>query len=665
MIRLRIATKLYLAISILGLVALVVGVLGIATLRAYKQVVDEMEQVSQSAVLGERVNGLILAVVMDSRGIYMSAKPADSEKYAAPMLKNLGLLRSVLNQWEEHTPTAQRGHFAAAKAATENFIGFRTELVRLSRQATIAEARSFGDNDANRKARSALNDQIKRLAAENEAGVSRLGGLVDTDYGTEERNLILVLVLGLLAGTVVASLIVARQIVRPLGRITATMKLLATGDYNVTVPYAAARDEIGTMAAAVEVFKTNGIEAERVRNAQGAERQRAEQEKTESLQRLAEAVETETRSSLADVAVLTTRMADNAAGMTRSAVAVGDNSQSVAAAAADALANARQVAVAAGELSASISGIAVQVGTAARATGEAVDASERTQIVIGQLSTAVGRIGDVANLINSIASQTNLLALNATIEAARAGEAGKGFAVVASEVKGLANQTAKATGEIGAQITEIRTTTAEVVHSMTEINAAIAGVRGVSERLAIAIEEQGVAIQDIARSIAQTTQAAREVAERIASVSHEAAATGARAAVVGQISAEVSSGVGRLHQVLVRVIRTSHEEVNRRRDSRVELGRQGSVWVGGERYDVTVANVSEGGILLSNLPAAVRIDAGTKVEIAIAGLASPLVAIVLAAQNGTLRGKFELDVGESERWRQELARLGAKYAEAA
>ena len=271
MFQLRIAGKIYLAVAILVVAVVMVGAMGLTTLRSYKAVVDEMGDVSRSAVLGERVNGLILAVVMDSRGIYMAQSPAESEKYAAPLLKNLDKLRTVLKEWRDQFPADKQGSFGDAEKATEDFIRFRVELVRLSREATLPEARNFGDNDANRKVRAALNDKIKMLAADNESEVGRLRDLVVSVFGAQQARLLIVLGLGLIFGIAAATFVAQAKIVTPLRRITAVMKTLAAGDFSVTVPFVGSKDEIGTMAGAVEVFKEQASENDQMRRAKEGE----------------------------------------------------------------------------------------------------------------------------------------------------------------------------------------------------------------------------------------------------------------------------------------------------------------------------------------------------------------------------------------------------------
>jgi methyl-accepting chemotaxis protein len=446
------------------------------------------------------------------------------------------------------------------------------------------------------------------------------------------------IVIGLL-GTV--TLIIARKMSSALVAMTSSVTKLGEGDFSIKLPGLDRGDELGDMARSIEQFKVKA--AEKARNDAILEEERhhsAERNKGKALQEMAETVERETNTAVGDVAARTGRMARNAALMSDSALMLGQNSSSVAAAAEQALANAQTVAKASSQLNASIAEIAAQVNSSRALTLEAVTASTQAQSTIAKLSEAAGKVGAVTNLISEIASQTNLLALNATIEAARAGEAGRGFAVVAAEVKSLAEQTARATSEIAQQITEIQEATQASVASIIGIGDVVRNVESVSSIIAKAIEEQHSVTVEISRTVEETALAAREVAAQIASVSNEAGETGQRASEIRDGSAEIASKVDALRTTLVRVIRASTADVDRRISSRVDISRPGTLKLAGKSGKVVVRDLSlEGATIDEALPNA---PVGVPITLAIDGISAELTGVV-ARKDGTATFlKFEL-----------------------
>src|ERR1700712_170377 len=284
----------------------------------------------------------------------------------------------------------------------------------------------------------------------------------------------------ILAVAVVLAFLLGRGLSRPLAAITAVMNRLSSGEIDVTIPGSERRDELGTMAAAVDVFRRSMIEARGMRDAQEASKQQTEREKRALQRQMADRFEADVKSVVATVAKATSEMQRVAGEITSSVNGTSEQAAAAAAASEEASARVSTVAAATEELASSVSEISRQVTHSSQVADNAVVKAGQTTEMVGSLATAAEKIGDVLRLIGAIASQTNLLALNATIEAARAGEAGRGFAVVASEVKSLASQTAKATDEISEQIADIQKVAGEAIDAIKGIGSIIGEVNEVA-----------------------------------------------------------------------------------------------------------------------------------------------------------------------------------------
>lgn len=466
------------------------------------------------------------------------------------------------------------------------------------------------------------------------------------------RNVLLV-ALGIVLVVGAVTLVIARSMSSALSSMTSALLELGNGQFDVALPGLSRADELGDMARSIEQFKIKAAEkAEAEAAAENARRQFSEQAKAAALKQMAETVEREANRAVGEVASGTNLMADNATLMNESALTLGKNSSSVAAAADQALANARTVASASAQMAASIAEISGQVSSSRGLTRQAVEVAAGAQTTIEKLSEAASKVSAVTNLISEIAAQTNLLALNATIEAARAGEAGRGFAVVASEVKSLAEQTGKATTEISQQITEIQESTRASVHSIGEIGAVIRNVEIVSTQIADAIEQQNLTTVEISRTVEETSHAAREVASQIASVSREAMETGRRAAEIRDGSVSIAKKVDDLRTTLVRVIRTSTSDVDRRESSRLTIGGPGTIVVAGRSHAVKVRDISLGGARLEDVPVACA--AQTPVELSIQGIALSLQGVISEVKDQSALVVFGKVAEQSEALRRFL-----------
>ncbi len=325
----------------------------------------------------------------------------------------------------------------------------------------------------------------------------------------------------------------------PIAAMTEAMRRLAGRDMTAEIVGIGRSDEIGAIAEAVQVFKHSMIRADELAAAEKAERIAKEQRAQHRLT-LAENFETKISGLAGMLSAASTEMEATAQSMSSTAAQTDRQAAAVAAAAEETNTGVQTVATAAEELTSSISEINRQVAQSEKISEKGVNDAQHTDRIVRELADGAAKIGQVVELIASIAGQTNLLALNATIEAARAGEAGKGFAVVASEVKNLANQTAKATEEIGGQITQIQSATAQAVQAIKAISDTIGEVSTITTAIPSAVEEQGAATAETARNVQQTAASTREVTSNIAGVSQAGNETGVAAGQVLHAAGDLS-----------------------------------------------------------------------------------------------------------------------------
>ena len=352
--------------------------------------------------------------------------------------------------------------------------------------------------------------------------------------------LIAVVVLG-------AGIFLGRSVSKPLSAMRAAMIELANGNFAIVLPGLGRADEIGEIAQAVETFKVKAEQKARDEAEAKIRQDRivAELRKAD-MHKLADAFEAAVGEIVETVSSAATELEASANSLTLTAERSQQLATVVAAASEEASTNVQSVASASEELTSSVNEISRQVQQSSRVAIEAVGQAQKTNNRVGELSVAAGRIGDVVELINTIAGQTNLLALNATIEAARAGEAGRGFAVVASEVKALAEQTAKATGEIGQQITGIQAATQDSVSAIREIGETIGLMSEISSTIAAAVEEQGAATQEISRNIQHAALGTSQVSSSITDVQRGASETGSASSQVLSAAQSLSRNGNRL-----------------------------------------------------------------------------------------------------------------------
>ncbi|WP_207456417.1 methyl-accepting chemotaxis protein [Azospirillum sp. SYSU D00513] len=528
---LNLRTKVFASFGLVLLVSAGLGLFALDRLGQMNGITEELRDrwLPSTALAGEFLTGANEFRTYES-GHVQEVDPGLMKEREGFAAKLLGRLDETRAKYDRFTITGQESEtYTKLKNSLDTYVKATQKVFELSRNNRKEEASQLFLNDS-RDAFRALKKAAEELVAINMRHGREVGNLSQDIHGTAWTLIVGAIILALIL-CASAGLFLVASVSRPVVRLTEIMGRLAKRELDVPVDGLDRQDEIGHIARAVQVFKNGLIEAERLAAEQAAE-QRAKEQRAATIERLIGGFEAQTVEVLGRVTSASTQLEGTAQAM----AAVADQSQQQAASSATAAeqtsVNVQTVASATEQMTGTLQDISRQVAQSSTVANAAVQEAEQTNETVRGLSDAAHRIGEVIGLIQTIAGQTNLLALNATIEAARAGEAGKGFAVVASEVKNLANQTARATEDITAQVAAMQQATGGAVSAIHGIGRTISSINEIATSIAGAVEEQNATTREIARNVQQAAQGTHEVSENVALVTQAATKTGTAAGEV-------------------------------------------------------------------------------------------------------------------------------------
>ncbi|MBB6252887.1 methyl-accepting chemotaxis protein [Nitrospirillum iridis] len=550
---LRLVHKILVLVGVLSLVVGALGYVGYSYVTRLAQAGLEIDAADGLALKAARVNQALLALNRGEYRIGMDASPAE----LAVVAQRVEINRRAFEQGLADLRAGSAGG-AEQQMVTDIEASYRVYIRGL--EQTLAKARergaditlSDGQKDiiravqSNRATADQLQQAVKAVADHFDELGTRTARAGAEAAVLARHTMVWGSLLGVAVGLALGVLIGQLGIAAPVARMVACLRRLAEGDVTLTIFGLGRRDELGEVAAAMQVFKDNIIRNREMEAEARAQERRAAEEKKRAMNELADLFNANVGGVVEAVSSAAVELTATAEAMSSIAEETSRQATAVAAAADQTTANVQTVSTAAEQLSASVSEISGQVSHSTHISGTAVARAREANEQVRGLAGAADRIGQVIGLINDIASQTNLLALNATIEAARAGEAGRGFAVVAGEVKSLANQTARATDEIAAQIVAVQTSTRQAVDAIEGITGVIEDISEIATSISSAVEEQSAATREIARNVDEAAAGTQDVSRSIAGVTVASEEAGQSATQV----LDAANALGRNSEVL-------------------------------------------------------------------------------------------------------------------
>ncbi len=523
--------------AVIALLLLAMAAVGLLAVRGMHTINTHTEQIAKNWLPSVRVLGELRSAINLNRAqlrAYMTADTAEErDNLDRNMKATLAVITTARRSYETMISSAdERALFESWSRAWEQYLKTADGVLDVLRAGNGNATKQASDlfNKTVRSIANQSDEYLKKSIELNNRGADAETKIAADGYAETFVLMSTVIAVAVLAGVGIGSWFV-RDISRCIASIIRPMQALGEGNLATEIPYRGQKTEVGMMADALEVFKVALI-AKKAADDIASREAEVKLDRSRRLDEITGRFETVVSEIVETVSTASSKLEGHAGGLSDTANRARNLATSVSAASEEACSNVQSVASAAEELSASVNEISRQVQDSARMATEAVAQARKTNEQVGELTKSAARIGDVVELINTIAGQTNLLALNATIEAARAGEAGRGFAVVASEVKALAEQTAKATGEIGQQISGIQSATQQSVGAIREISITIEKLSEISSTIAAAVEQQGAATQEISRNVQHAASGTQQVSANVTDVQRGAVDTGTAASQV-------------------------------------------------------------------------------------------------------------------------------------